>query len=55
MKMKEEFNLLVMWAVSSPTSNLSTATVESLLAMDQYQYLGNCAPTPPLTQHVILL
>ena len=22
--------------------------------MDQYQCLGNCAPTPPLTQHVII-
>ena len=21
---------------------------------DQYQYLGNCASTPPLTQHVII-
>ena len=22
--------------------------------VDQYQYLGNCAPTPPLTQYVII-
>ena len=22
--------------------------------MEQYQYLGDCAPTPPLTQHVII-
>ena len=23
----------------------------SIEALDQYQYLGNCPPTPPLTQH----
>ena len=22
--------------------------------VDQYQFLGNCAPTPPLTQHFII-
>ena len=25
----------------------------TLQLRDQYQYLGNCAPTPPLTQQVI--
>ena len=25
-----------------------------LRKIDQYHYLGNCAPTPPLTQHVII-
>ena len=23
----------------------------SIQLLDQYQYLGNCPPTPPLTQH----
>ena len=32
MKVEEEFNLLVMPAVMNPTSNLSRATVESVLA-----------------------
>ena len=26
------------------------ADLQSLLDWDQYQYLGNCLPTPPLTQ-----
>ena len=25
-----------------------------IIFLDQYQYLGNCAPTPPLTQQVII-
>ena len=24
--------------------------MEDIVRMDQYQYLGNCSPTPPLTQ-----
>ena len=24
------------------------------VSLDQYQFLGNCAPTPPLTQHLII-
>ena len=24
--------------------------MEDVVRMDQYQYLGNCSPTPPLTQ-----
>ena len=27
------------------------AYVVSVASRDQYQYLGNCPPTPPLTQH----
>ena len=25
-------------------------TIDQLALVDQYQYLGNCPPTPPLTQ-----
>ena len=25
--------------------------IEAVDKLDQYQYLGNCPPTPPLTQH----
>ena len=32
----------------------SLTTHTDLINMDQHQYLGNCAHTPPITQHVII-
>ena len=31
--------------------NLDESWKFSILLKDQYQYQGNCPPTPPLTQH----
>ena len=43
-------------SVMSVNHSISLQTVkplinQSIVYSDQYQYLGNCPPTPPLTQH----
>ena len=48
----------IIWKFSSSTTFNTTFQAENLgrggggvkQILDQYQYLGNCAPTPPLTQ-----
>ena len=33
-------------------NGVNNVSIEVMIVMaDQYQYLGNCTPTPPLTQH----
>ena len=45
---KIEYALLVcFWLFEYSVNNLRCICIEK---PDQYQYLGNCPPTPPLTQ-----
>ena len=39
------------WIVNNYTFFCRSCANEMLEMLDQYQYLGNCPPTPPLTQH----